>query len=152
MIKAFYLVLLICFGILISSCSADMSGPVYKRVSQWESGSGFGSSVDVIQHDFGNVNQAFLKQNFPSAKTFCVVLGNDVQDANGNLPTPSVTVTLALADAYTDLYNGAIKCYDDASASNDGKLSNDINLMKQGLQKIQLAQSEIKTIEKNKIS
>ncbi len=139
-------------GLGLTSCSQDMSGPVYQRVSNWESGTGFTASVSTIDQDFNNVNKAYKKRNYPSAKTFCVVLGNDVQDANGNLPSPSSTVTLALSKGYTDLYNGAIKCYEDSNQSSELKLKSDVELMTAGVGKIELAVNEIKTIENNKIN
>lgn len=128
-----------------------MNGPVYKRMSDWENGTSLTGSINTIRHDYQNINGAFLKLNYPSAKTFCVVLGNDVQSANGNLPTPSPTVTLVLSEGYTDLYNGSVKCYEDAIKSDKTKLSGDLQLMKNGLDRIDTAVNLIKTIEKNRI-
>ncbi len=129
-------VLFLFVGLIMTSCESYLSGPMKDRVNGWASQTGFTASANLIFHDVSVVKAAIGRGDTASAKTDCVVLGDDVQSANGNLPTPYEPMTLDLANGYSDLYGAAISCYHDGSASNIQKLKIDLNSMNNALSKI----------------
>ncbi len=115
--KARKLSFLIFIGLVCASCSADMSGSAQSRMKSWMDGTGLISSSSQILTDIKNIKISIKGDDLSSLHSLCVVLGNDVQDANGNLPSPNTAVTNELSLGYSQIYSQSVSCYKAAAKS-----------------------------------
>ncbi len=103
-------------ALLLVGC-AGPGAPAHpaKAVSSWMTGPGGGSAIGQVEADGRNVDLVLDRHDPSSAvRTACALLTNDALTAIGNLPTPDLTLTDDLNNAFTvasaagkDCYNGA---------------------------------------------
>ncbi|NNN20522.1 MAG: hypothetical protein HKL80_00780 [Acidimicrobiales bacterium] len=120
------------------SCSADMSGSAQSRMKSWMEGTSLVSSSQQILTDIKNIKVSIKGDDLSSLHSLCVVLGNDVQDANGNLPSPNTAVTNELTLGYSQIYNLTISCY---KATTKSQIESEVTSMNNSYAQIQDAVS-----------
>ena len=93
---------------------ADMTGSAASRMQAWEKATGVASSSRVLLRDAARITKLASGHDPTAMKTACLVLSNDAEAANTDLPTPDHVATVDLNDAYLDYYAVAVDCYRDA--------------------------------------
>lgn len=91
------------------------TGTPRQQLSQWVSGTSFGSTVGTLHDDNLHVAETAAGRWNPGAlHTVCAVLTDDAGSANGQLPTPDTALTQLLAHAYTLEFSAGNDCYEAA--------------------------------------
>lgn len=92
-----------CVGLGASACaSAEETGTLVHRIKVWESGTTYSADVEAVGADVARIEKAIAGHDTPAVVAFdCVTLGQDANmDYSTTLPTPDVTFTTDLGNAY----------------------------------------------------
>jgi hypothetical protein len=122
-------------ALLLAACGSTYSGSTLaQQVTSWAKSTGFSADVSTVQGDIRRVDslsagsQSTASQSTASQsagaqataiRTVCAVLVQDTLNANGNLPTPDVTLTNLLSTAYARAGAAGHDCYSGAGHDND---------------------------------
>ncbi|MDA8401070.1 MAG: hypothetical protein M0008_13705 [Actinomycetota bacterium] len=103
-------------ALALSGCAAgaDMTGSPSHRMRAWTRATGVARSSNVLLQDAARIMKLAGGNDPTAVKTACLVLSNDAEAANTELPTPDHAATLDLSKAYSDYYSVAVDCYHDA--------------------------------------
>jgi hypothetical protein len=134
--------ILILTGFLLIGCgNGQNTGSLQSRIKAWAKATSFGSTVGKLDNDIAYVKLALDHKDPASARTFCLVLADDVQPLyTSDLPTPDESLTQDISKAYKNLYNGTYACYNDSKSGSMQKLAFDYKLLLEG--EVELGQSQ----------
>ena len=105
--------MLLLLGLAAAGCGgSDQQGSPASQMSAWVSGTSFGTTVNALDADTRHATTVMATGSEAAIHTVCGVLLLDVEQANGNLPTPDQQSTDLLATAYNNLGAAAHQCYD----------------------------------------
>lgn len=80
-------------------------------LESWVAGTKLGQSIGTLQGDGALFDRAVAARKKPRVvRTICLAMAADAGNANGELPSPDVTVTQLLARAYGLYYDAAQEC------------------------------------------
>lgn len=96
----------------LAACAraSDLSGPLASRVRAWASATGIVALDGQVASDVRHAHTLDVTAGGHQLATGCVVLGDDVRQANGELPSPDQILTDELSTAYTTLLGAAEEC------------------------------------------
>jgi hypothetical protein len=101
--------------LLLAACGTTFSGTTLSaQVTSWAQSTSFSSELSAVQGDVRRIDA--LEPQSASLKTECAVLVNDALIANGNLPTPDLTLTNLLSTAYSVAGEAGHNCLSGAGA------------------------------------
>jgi hypothetical protein len=101
---------------LASACSG-LSGSHRAQVGEWANAAGYDGANAQIQSDLSYLTAAVRARNVKDFQTDCEGFSGDVEVLYETLPTPDVTLTNELDDAFEDWFNAAADCNDATSLS-----------------------------------
>jgi hypothetical protein len=105
-------------GLALAACGSTFTGnTLAEQVSNWATSTGFSTQVEVLQADLRRIGPAAPGRSPGSLKTDCDVLVTDTLAANQNLPSPDLTLTTLLSDAYTAAGTAGHDCFSGAGGS-----------------------------------
>lgn len=101
---------LVAVATVLASCST--SAPLGAQVAQWESVSGFGSTIGTLVGDGARVVTVVHRgQGTGALKASCGVLEAAASSADATLPAPVTQLTTTLSGAFHDELAAAGLCY-----------------------------------------
>ena len=100
-------------GIGAAGCAgAGQGSSPAQRMTAWAEGTGFGGVVATLQADSSRIATVLGEHRGTGAvRADCVILLDDTEAANQNLPTPDAGLTSLLSHAYTLEGQAANDCY-----------------------------------------
>jgi hypothetical protein len=99
----------------LAACGTTFSGSTLSaQVTSWAQSTSFSSELSAVQGDIRRIDA--VGPQSASLKTDCAVLVNDALIANGNLPTPDLTLTNLLSTAYSVAGEAGHDCLSGAGA------------------------------------
>ncbi len=119
-------------ALMLSACSVgSFSGSQADQVASWSKGAGVVGSTSQLDADVAHI-KTLMHYGGKSAATGCLVLGDDVRKAHGELPTPDSALTTDLDQAYRLLFEAATRCYALAEGNHIGEMGPVISLLDKG--------------------
>lgn len=102
-------------GFCLAACGSTTSGTTLaEQVSNWATSTGFSAQVATLQGDLRRIGPGAPGRSAGTLRTDCDVLVTDTLAANQNLPTPDLTLTTLLSDAYTAAGTAGRDCFSGA--------------------------------------
>ena len=131
--------------------SADTSGSPATRMNAWTAATSITSLDAQLPVDVTHIHtlaSLWLHHGGSSRElaTDCVVLGNDVRQANQVLPSPDQVLTDELATAYSTLIGGAEACYKAAEAGDANGATTSLSTIDAGLRGLAVASARLSAL------
>jgi hypothetical protein len=103
--------LLVAVALATCACAgADLQGPPAARVAAWARATAFATTSTTLDADAAALRRAWSEGQGLAARTVCLALGDDAQQANGSLPAPDRQLTVQLSRAYQLFGQAAASC------------------------------------------
>jgi hypothetical protein len=128
-------------AIVLGACS-NMSGDLRHEMQQWAQGADYATSNAQLQEDFTNLAAGVRLQDLKGLRTECAGFGVDAETLDGQLPTPSESVTNDLDKALQLFYNASVSCYA-MNAFSSARFHQYEQLLAKGKVEYKRAQSEL---------
>jgi len=116
--------LLAAVALAASACAgADLQGPLAARAAAWARAAAFATTSATLDADAAALGRAWSGGQGRAARTVCLALGEDAQQANGFLPAPDRQLTDQLSRAYQLFGQAAASCSPPALAQAERALA-----------------------------
>ncbi len=97
-------------SLAVAGCGTGYSGSKANQVSQWASQYSVISNDQLVSSDVAAIRASVRAGKLKDVTSNCAGLAVDAGTAYGNLPTPDVTLTDELNNAYEDFASAAGQC------------------------------------------
>lgn len=125
-------------GALTACAAGNEVSTSPKAIQAWVIGSQVGASLQTVRVDAENVGFVIVKHNSPSAvRTACALLATDAQTAIGQLPSPDLSLTTTLNNAYSEAATAGTECYNGRMAASAAARAKVLGLVRGALAQIE---------------